>query len=195
MERYNYYKAVADDVRDYIEENGITLKDYKDADELKELLQNELWTADSVTVNEMKGDTNDDYINRRQLYSDLCALLMEARNKFGDEETNEIVRNEFPNEFVEEYAAEVVNYINEDMGAYLNAPSHHIVGNFCNIGYDYPGDVKAMVQRLNDGELSEQADENRQFLTQWFYDAIGTAGVVYNFQTLMSEKIGELCDD
>lgn len=49
MEKYNYQKAVADDVRDYIEENGITLKDYKDADELKEFLQNELWTADSVT--------------------------------------------------------------------------------------------------------------------------------------------------
>lgn len=82
MEKYNYYAAVAEDVRDYITENAITLKDYEDADELKEYLQEQLWTHDSVT-----GNGSGSYIfNTWTAEEYLCHnwdLLQEAYEGFG----------------------------------------------------------------------------------------------------------------
>lgn len=48
---YDYREAVKDDVRNYIAEN-ITIEAYKgQRDELEEMLNEDLWTADSVTGN------------------------------------------------------------------------------------------------------------------------------------------------
>lgn len=48
---YDYLEAVKADVKDYIEEN-ITLDDYRgERDRLEEELNDDLWTADSVTGN------------------------------------------------------------------------------------------------------------------------------------------------
>ena len=50
MEKYNYYEAVAEDVREYVN-NKIDVKDYTDREELEEYLNETLWTNDSVTGN------------------------------------------------------------------------------------------------------------------------------------------------
>lgn len=50
MEKYDYLSAVTADVKDYINDN-VDFADYENADELKEKLQDELWTVDSVTGN------------------------------------------------------------------------------------------------------------------------------------------------
>ena len=47
---YDYLDAVRDDVKDWVEEN-IDLADYSDSDELKDYLNDTLWTEDSVTGN------------------------------------------------------------------------------------------------------------------------------------------------
>ena len=50
-ERYNYLEAVTDDVREYIRDE-IDLSEWKgDRDGLEEKLNDDLWTADSVTGN------------------------------------------------------------------------------------------------------------------------------------------------
>ncbi len=50
MQRYNYFKAVCADVRDYIKEN-INAADFSDREELEEHLNDVLWAEDSVTGN------------------------------------------------------------------------------------------------------------------------------------------------
>lgn len=47
---YDYREAMAQDIREYIEEN-VTLSDYASREELEEALNDDLWTADSVTGN------------------------------------------------------------------------------------------------------------------------------------------------
>lgn len=50
MEKYDYLSAVTADVKDYINDN-VDFADYENADELKDKLQDELWTVDRVTGN------------------------------------------------------------------------------------------------------------------------------------------------
>ena len=47
---YDYREALCNDIREYIDDN-ITLSDWYDRDSLEEFLNDELWTADSVTGN------------------------------------------------------------------------------------------------------------------------------------------------
>lgn len=50
MERYDYRNAVKEDILDYIEEN-IDYTDFEELEDLEQHLNDELWTADSVTGN------------------------------------------------------------------------------------------------------------------------------------------------
>ena len=50
MEAYNYLEAVKEDVKNYIEENGIKVTS-ENRDELEEQLNDDLFTCDSVTGN------------------------------------------------------------------------------------------------------------------------------------------------
>lgn len=47
---YDYYEAVKDDVKNYID-NEVTLSDYDDKDELFQYLEEQLWVEDTVTGN------------------------------------------------------------------------------------------------------------------------------------------------
>ena len=73
------------------------------------------------------------------------------------------------------------------MKKYLHNPDHRICGNFNNIDYDYPyhiyGEVtydtplvNAMIARLDAGEDSEQANEDRDFLVDWFFETFWNMG-------------------
>lgn len=83
MEKYDYYKAVENDVRDYIEEN-INIKDFYSRGELENKLNNELSLADSVT-----GSASGSYtFSAWQAEEYLCHnldLLEDACEDFGDE--------------------------------------------------------------------------------------------------------------
>lgn len=51
MEKYDYKKAVCDDIRSYFNENNINASDYESRDEMYEDLYDKLWVEDSVTGN------------------------------------------------------------------------------------------------------------------------------------------------
>lgn len=102
---------------------------------------------------------------------------------------------------VYEYAENLVQSFNSDMGKYLNSSDHKISGNFNNIDYDYPsfreGDgphynqklVDDMVNRLNNNDDSEQSQKDRDFLVDWFFETFGTFGITYNFDNYLGEII------
>lgn len=91
MERYNYYEAVADDVREYINEE-INLDEWRgDREGLEQQLNDDLWISDSVTGNA----SGSYYCNAWKAEEALChnlELLGEALAAFGDDGTNALER-------------------------------------------------------------------------------------------------------
>lgn len=81
MEKYDYMAAVCDDVRAYIDENGIRVTT-NNRDEVEERLNDECWTADSVTGNGSGSYT----FSAWQAEENICHnldLLAEACEEFG----------------------------------------------------------------------------------------------------------------
>lgn len=81
MTKYNYYEAMKADVTDYIR-NNIDLADYSDKDEAQEQLNDEMWTADSVTGNGSGSYTFNTYKAEENICHNLD-LLAEACEEFG----------------------------------------------------------------------------------------------------------------
>ena len=83
---YNYLEAVAADVVEYIK-NEITLTDYESREELEEALNDELWTADSVTGN-ASGSYYCNAWKAEEALAHNWDLLAEALTEFGQDGTN-----------------------------------------------------------------------------------------------------------
>lgn len=77
---YNYEYSVKEDVKNYIIENGYVNK-YSDKEELEQLLNEELWTEDSVTGN-ASGSYTFDRVQASLYVLDNMDLLDEAVEEF-----------------------------------------------------------------------------------------------------------------
>lgn len=84
MPDYNYLEVITEDVKEYIREN-IELSDYNSRDKLEEALNDELWTADSVTGNASGSYTFSTWEAEENLAHN-WDLLEEALNEFGYDE-------------------------------------------------------------------------------------------------------------
>lgn len=142
------------------------------------------------------------YLNVSRLQDELLAIYKEERDGLIDEWNREFLMCEFSDESLEELAVEKAYEFNEDMRKYLNMSSHKIDGNFNNIDYDYSehvnGEIKydrplvdAMIARLNVGEQSEQADADRDWLVDWFWETFGSWGIRYNFSDCIADRLYE----
>lgn len=83
MERYDYFAAVCEDVRAYIEENEIKVTS-ENREEVEERLNEDLFCKDSVTGNGSGSYT----FNAWQAEENLChnmELLAEACDEFGND--------------------------------------------------------------------------------------------------------------
>ena len=140
------------------------------------------------------------YINIDNMATRLCQILKDARESMVDDEKKDFIMENFSDEYLEDYSNVMAWQFNSDMKKYLHNPDHRICGNFNNIDYDYPyhiyGEVtydtplvNAMIARLDAGEDSEQANEDRNFLVDWFFETFGTHGISYNFQSNISEYL------
>ena len=94
---------------------------------------------------------------------------------------------------------------NREMKKYLHRDSQHMDGNFANLYEDYPKHITGvwwasdydgddyydlypqMVARLDAAEDSEQANEDRAYLEEWYFKAFGTFGITYNFSNDLAE--------
>lgn len=87
MERYDYRKAMYEDIKEYIAENYETeeiVKDFMTKDEAFEHLYDEMWTADSVTGNASGSYTFNTWKAEEMLCHNLD-LASEAYKEFGYE--------------------------------------------------------------------------------------------------------------
>lgn len=88
MERYNYFSAVKEDVKNYINDNEIKVYP-SNREEIEQTLNDDLWVEDSVTGNASGSYT----FNRWQAEENLChnwELLAEAMEEFGCSDKNVI---------------------------------------------------------------------------------------------------------
>ena len=83
---YNYLEAVTADVVEYIK-NEINLADYDSREELEETLNDELWTADSVTGN-ASGSYYCNAWKAEEALAHNWDLLAEALTEFGQDGTD-----------------------------------------------------------------------------------------------------------
>ena len=109
------------------------------------------------------------YINIDNMATRLCQILKDARESMVDDENKDFIMENFSDEYLEDYSNVMAWKFNSDMKK-----------------YDTPL-VNAMVARLDAGEDSEQANEDRDFLVDWFFETFGTWGISYNFQSNISE--------
>lgn len=83
--------------------------------------------------------------------------------------------------------------------------NHNMDGNFADIENDYPAHITGtywsseyagddyydlypqMVARLDAAEDSEQANEDREYLEEWYFEAFGTYNIKYNFSNELEE--------
>ena len=78
---YDYYEAMKEDVREYIE-NEIDFSEFDSMEELEEKLNEDLWTVDSVTGNGSSSYTFNTYEAEENICHNLD-LLAEALEEFG----------------------------------------------------------------------------------------------------------------
>ena len=79
---YNYLDAVTDDVRDVIDDYLEIYDEDMDADDIREQLNDTLWTVDSVTGNGSGSYTMDRWKAREYVFDDTDTVL-EALQEFG----------------------------------------------------------------------------------------------------------------
>lgn len=152
-----------------------------------------------------------DYIGVEAFAKEIESLYREALDGYEDkEEIEEYINDSFGDDYTHTLAWEFAIKQNEDMKKYLHMDSHRMSGNFANIEEDYPkyrtgtywsseydGDdyydlFPEMVKRLDAAEDSERANDDREYLSSWYFFAFGTYNIKYNFESDLSEISGML---
>lgn len=106
---------------------------------------------------------------------------------------------------IQNLAWEFTHKVNREMKKYLHLNDQHMNGNFANLYIDYPEHITGvrwscdydgddysdlfpqMVARLDAAEDSEQANEDRAYLEEWYFKAFGTYNIQYNFSNELEE--------
>ena len=146
-----------------------------------------------------------DYIGVASFAKTIEELYRQCLENFDDaEDMEEYIADVFEKN-IQSLAWEFTIEANREMKKYLHLPDQHMNGNFANLSIDYPkhrtgvwwatdydGDdyydlYPAMVARLDAAEDSEQADKDREYLEEWYFEAFGTYNIQYNFSNELEE--------
>ena len=148
-----------------------------------------------------------DYIGVKSFAAVIESLYRECLENFDDaDDMEEYIADVFEKN-IQSLAWEFAIEANREMKKYLHLPDQHMNGNFANLSIDYPkhrtgtfwvseykGSVAEyfnlypqMVARLDAAEDSDQADKDREYLEEWYFEAFGTYNIQYNFSNELEE--------
>lgn len=146
-----------------------------------------------------------DYIGVASFAKTIENLYRECLENFDDaEDLEEYIAVVFEKN-IQSLAWEFTHEVNREMKKYLHLNDQHMNGNFADLYEDYPkhrtgvwwasdydgGDYydlyPQMVARLDAAEDSEQADKDREYLEEWYFEAFGTYDIEYNFSNELEE--------
>ena len=146
-----------------------------------------------------------DYIGVESFAKTIENLYRECLKDYDNAEEMEELIADYYGMNIQSLAWKFTLEANRDMKKYLHMKDHKMIGNFANIEKDYPAHVTGtywrseydgddysdlfpqMVARLDAAEDSEQADKDRVYLMDWFFDAFGTYNIKYNFSSELAE--------
>ena len=148
-----------------------------------------------------------DYIGVASFSAVIENLYRECLENFDDAEDMEEYIADVFGKNIQSIAWDFALKVNREMKKYLHLPDQHMNGNFANLSIDYPkhrtgtfwlseydGPVAEyfnlypqMVARLDAAEDSEQADKDREYLEEWYFEAFGTYNIQYNFSNELEE--------
>lgn len=142
-----------------------------------------------------------DYMNIEELENELYELYKKCLDETIESERSDVkdhlllIYNHYS---LKETVFFKASHINNDMCKYLHQDNHRIEGNFMNVERNYVQDHKCtrkdfenMVKRLDSGDMSEDSKEDREWLRSWFWEAFGSFGLTYNFQSELNDYIYE----
>lgn len=153
-----------------------------------------------------------DYIGVESFIKEIEKIYRECIDEYDNSENILDYLNDscYDGDYTHQRAWEFAIQANRDMKKYLHMNNHSMPGNFADIEDDYPAHITGtrwpseyagddyfrlfhqMVARLDSAEDSEQADEDREYLAEWFFDAFGTCNIKYNFNNDIEELAYEL---
>ena len=161
-----------------------------------------------VVVMNNKGEVVEkvaDYIGVESFAKTIENLYRECLEEFDDaEDLEEYIADVFEKN-IQSLAWEFTHKVNREMKKYLHLNDQRMNGNFADLSMDYPkhrtgvwwatdydGDdyydlYPAMVARLDAAEDSEQADKDREYLEEWYFEAFGTYNIKYTFSNELEE--------
>ena len=148
-----------------------------------------------------------DYIGVESFAKVIESLYRECLENFDDAEDMEEYISDLYGNNIQSMAWDFTIEANREMKKYLHLPDQHMDGNFADLSMDYPkhrtgtfwlsdydGPVAEyfnlypqMVARLDSAEDSKQANEDRAYLEEWYFEAFGTYGIKYNFSNYLDE--------
>lgn len=100
-------------------------------------------------------------------------------------------------DILEDEVNRMAERLNADMKKYLHQSDHRIEGNFKKVERDYIyidkrgsyADFRDMIRRLDEGVDDERTNEDRDWLTSWFWSTFGTWAIGYNLSTYIGEEL------
>lgn len=146
-----------------------------------------------------------DYIGVESFAKVIESLYRECLENFDDSDDLEEYIADLYGKNIQSLAWEFTLEANREMKKYLHLNDQRMDGNFANLYNDYPRHVTgtfwatdydgddyydlypAMVARLDAAEDSEQANEDRAYLEEWYFKAFGTYNIKYNFSNELEE--------
>lgn len=146
-----------------------------------------------------------DYIGVESFAKTIESLYNECLENFDDADDLREYIADVCEKNIQSMAREFTLEANREMKKYLHKDSQHMNGNFANLYEDYPKHITGvwwasdydgddyydlypqMVARLDATEDSEQANEDRAYLEEWYFKAFGTYNIKYNFSDELEE--------
>ena len=146
-----------------------------------------------------------DYIGVESFSKVIENLYDECLENFDDADELRVYIADVYEKNIQGMARDFTLEVNREMKKYLHLPDQRMNGNFANLYEDYPKHITGvwwasdydgddyydlypqMVARLDAAEDSEQANEDRAYLEEWYFKAFGTYNIQYNFGNYLEE--------
>lgn len=153
------------------------------------------------------------YLNTESVMSCLVEMLTAKRDEYCGDTDTDFHGWYYTDDEIEAYAYYLVSSYNEEMKKYLHQKDLRLNGNFGNLEHDYNyykcgavtgvydtknfgGDKYSLTEciaRLDSGEKSNEADTDREALTDWFWNTFGTYNIVYRFGDHLNSAFEDFC--